>query len=532
MEKYAPGHPGMPPRWSSSAKDGVGTAVGADSPVWFTLSHGIVNEVFYPRVDRACTRDLGLIVTDGSGWFSEEKRHTRAETSCPEGVPAYEIVNTCIAGRYRVAKTVLSDPARPVVLQRVRFTALQGSGYHVFALLAPHLNNGGADNTAILDDYKGVPMLFAARDGHALALACSTGWIKRSAGFVGASDGWQDLSQHGAMEWEYERAENGNVALTGEIALQDGGEFVLALGFGDTRSAAGERALASLQDGFEKAHAAYVRDWQAWQKTLLPLDGGAGGELYHISAAVLRTHESVQFPGAIIASLSIPWGFNKGDDDLGGYHLVWPRDLVESAQALLALGSAYEARAVLGYLMATQNADGHWNQNQWLGGKPYWGGIQLDETAFPVLLAASLAERDALGGMQVADSVRRALAFLILHGPASPQDRWEEDAGVNPFTLAVCIAALVAGAALLPEAERALPLAVADFWNARLEDWCVARDTELGAHYGVAAYYLREAPSDILCDDRAMQRVLPINNRSYDLKLAADAQVATDFLQL
>jgi len=128
--------------------------------------------------------------------------------------------------------------------------------------------------------------------------------------------------------------------------------------------------------------------------------------------------------------------------------------------------------------------------------------------------------------------VRRALAFLVQAGPASPQDRWEENAGVSPFTLAVCIAALVAGAGLLPEAERGLPLAVADFWNARLEDWCVARGTALGARHGVPAYYVREAPPDILCDDYAMQRVLPIKNRGDGLRLAADAQVATDFLQL
>ena len=151
----------------------------------------------------------------------------------------------------------------------------------------------------------------------------------------------------------------------------------------------------------------------------------------------------------MVASLSVPWG-NQGDER-GGYHLVWPRDLAECAQALLALGGEAEARAVLGYLMATQNPDGHWYQNQWLGGRAYWSGVQLDETAFPVLLAASLAERGALGGMPVADMIRRALAFLLREGPSSPQDRWEEDAGVNPYTLAVCIAALVAGADLLPE---------------------------------------------------------------------------------
>ena len=176
----------------------------------------------------------------------------------------------------------------------------------------------------------------------------------------------------------------------------------------------------------------------------------------------------------------------------------------------LGLGS------VLGYLMATQNPDGHWHQNQWLGGRPYWPGVQLDETAFPVLLAVSLSERAALGGMPVADMTRRALAFLLREGPSSPQDRWEEDAGVNPYTLAVCIAALVAGAELLPEDERELPLCMADFWNARLEDWCVARDSALDQAHGIAAHYVREAPVEILGCPAALRRHLAIRNRADD----------------
>ncbi|MFP3581742.1 hypothetical protein SB659_19475, partial [Arthrobacter sp. SIMBA_036] len=90
--------------------------------------------------------------------------------------------------------------------------------------------------------------------------------------------------------------------------------------------------------------------------------------------------------GAIIASLSIPWGSSKGDDDLGGYHLVWTRDLVETAGGLLAAGAHADALEVLDYLVATQEADGHWVQNSWLDGRPYWKGIQMDETAFPILL--------------------------------------------------------------------------------------------------------------------------------------------------
>jgi glucoamylase len=207
--QYAPGWPGIAARWTTSAKSGVGTALSSHSRVWFTISHGILNEVYYPRVDQACTRDLGLIVTDGNGFFSEEKRQTETEVeTLAAGVPAYKLANTCVQGNYRIEKVIVSDPRRDVVLQRTRFLPLRGtlSDYHVYVLLASHLGNYGAGNTAWLGDYKGVPMLFAMRDGQAMALASSTPWLKRSVGFVGTSDGWQDLSQHGQMTWTYTRA--------------------------------------------------------------------------------------------------------------------------------------------------------------------------------------------------------------------------------------------------------------------------------------------------------------------------------------
>ena len=211
---FAPGWPGIPPRWTSSAKSGIGTALNLHSRVWFTISHGILNEIYFPRVDQACTRDLGLIVTDGSSLFSEEKRDCKFENVAMEpGVPVYELVNTDVQGRYRIRKEVLTDPFRNVVLQKIQFEPLRGklADYHLYALLAPHLANWGKENTAWVGDYKGVPMLFAEHDGCALAFACSVPWKKWSAGFVGYSDGWQDLSQHYQMAWEYTCAVNGNV---------------------------------------------------------------------------------------------------------------------------------------------------------------------------------------------------------------------------------------------------------------------------------------------------------------------------------
>lgn len=168
IRPWAPGWPGVPARWTSSAKSGVGTALGSGSRVWFTLSHGILNEIYYPGVDSACTRDVGLMVTDGASYVSEEKRHAVSEVSLlARGVPAYHLRNTALDGRYQIVKDVLCDPATDVILQRVRFAALRGrpADYRVYVIVAPHLNNHGAGNTAWVGDYKGVPMLYAQRDG-------------------------------------------------------------------------------------------------------------------------------------------------------------------------------------------------------------------------------------------------------------------------------------------------------------------------------------------------------------------------------
>ena len=176
-------------------------------------------------------------------------------------------------------------------------------------------------------------------------------------GFAGFSDGWQELSQNFELRNTYQRADDGNVALTGEVDLAAcGGEFVLALGFGSIWAEAAEQVRAALLDDYSAVFRDYVSQWKGWQKTLLPLDRSVDQDLYRASTAMLRAHESKDFLGGVIASLSIPWGFNKGDEDLGGYHLVWPRDLVETAGGFLAAGAVGDAVRVLHYLEATKEA--------------------------------------------------------------------------------------------------------------------------------------------------------------------------------
>ncbi|HUZ06432.1 MAG TPA: glucan 1,4-alpha-glucosidase [Candidatus Paceibacterota bacterium] len=521
----APNGPGIPARWTSSAKTGLGTALSNQSRVWFTLSHGIFNEIYYPRIDQACIRDLGLIVTDGAKFFSEEKRDAGHKVEwLADGVPAFKLVNTCRDGLYRIEKQIVTDPHRDTVLQQVQFHAQQGalSDYHLHVVLAPHLGNHGGGNTAWVGEFEGMPMLFAQRNDCALALACSAPWTKRSAGYVGSSDGWQDLKAHHQMTWEYTRAENGNVALTAGIDLvKSHGKFALALGFGKDPDEAARNAIASLRDGFDKAKHHYVAGWQEWTKTHVSLKPGevARSDLAQKSLAVLRTHESKTAPGALIASLAIPWGFSQGDNDQGGYHLVWSRDMVETAGGLLAAGAHEDARRVLAFLQRTQQPDGHWSQNMWLDGSPYWNGIQMDETALPILLV-DLARREkalAAGDLEKFwPMVKKAAGYLARNGPVSPQDRWEEDPGYTPFTVAAEIAALLAAAELAElnhEASIAIHLReIADVWNDSIERWMYMSATDWCRKYKVDGYYVRIAPKQTGADGSNRQQNIQVKN--------------------
>ncbi len=543
-----PGQPGLPPRWTSSAKSGVGTAGSAASRLWFTVSHGILNEIYWPRVDAACTRDFGFIVTGPNGSFAEEKRDAEHGIAMiEEGVPAFRIANTARDGSWRIEKEILTDPKRETLLQRLTFEALQGSigDYRLFGLLAPHLINKGADNTGWVGDYKGTPMLFATGDtAGALAVACSVPFLARSVGYVGTSDGWQQLKQTGELDERWRRAPRGNVALSAEIDLvASGGEALIAVGFGSRWEEAAYKAQSSLQAGFDVARRGYAAGWRNYQKKLLPLDRPAGASnlnTYRISTAVLSTHQPASFPGASIASLSIPWGFSKGDEDLGGYHLVWPRDLVETAGGFLAAGAVDEAKAVLAYLLAIQEADGHWSQNVWLDGSPYWHGVQMDECAFPLVLADMLRRHGHLDSSEIArilPKIEKAAHFVVCNGPVTGQDRWEEDAGYSPFTLAVEIAGLLAAADLLEMGDR-LDAArylreTADSWNEDIEYWTFARDTELSRQLGIEGYYVRIALPDSADAASPLDGFVPIKNRPpSDMTKHATMLISPDALAL
>lgn len=530
---HAPAPPFSYPTWTAAAKDAVGCALGT-SRLWFTCAEGIVTEVYYPRIDIPQLKDLGFIVADGQGFWVEVRRLNSYQVQWEDGaIPAFTITHR--HDRFTLTLRICPDPYRDVLL--IHFHLAGDSTLRAYWLAAPRLGEDAVHSQAAVSHWEGRPVLWAEQGPFGLAITAidTLGRVilgPPSVGMVGASDLWQDFHQHGAMTWHYAEAGPGEVALAAQLSQTLG---TLAIGFGSSKETAATLAFSALTEGFSALWTHHCALWRTWHRTLPAVFGPAGlahphSLLLRRSATVLKIHIDRTFPGALVASLSIPWGATS--QSRAGYHLVWSRDLVESAAALVALGAWDDARAVLIYLMATQQADGHWLQNQWLGGKPFWQGIQLDETGFPVLLAGLLADRDALAGIQVADMVRRALMFIVENGPVTCQDRWEEDSGINTYTMAVVIAALVEGARFLAPRERDCALLVADYWNHRLEDWTWARDTTLARKLDVDGYYMRIAPPEILVRGDAKTAPMLIKNRAHTLDPVANEQVSTDFLQL
>ena len=361
-----------------------------------------------------------------------------------------------------------------------------------YALLAPHLDGGGAENNARSVEVAGQRALLAWKNNMHVTMGSDCGFRRTSCGYAGTSDGFRDLKHDMKMDWQFGEALNGNLALTGEIDVAKNREFTIALAFGEGPHAALSGMMQSLSVPFDLHLKRFVEQWhRAASPERLAAASLDKGKLMRVSHNVILAHEDKIFPGAFIASASIPWGNAKSDDDLGGYHLVWTRDMIQSATALLACGRTDTARRALVYLACTQRADGSFAQNFWIDGTPYWTGIQLDEVAFPIMLAWRLWKVGGLGNFDVFPFVEQAAAFLVQYAPVTQQERWEEASGYSPSTLATVIAALLCAADIAtahPAPELATFLqSYADWIEEHLDEWTTTNNgvllPEVKRHY-------------------------------------------------
>ena len=482
------------PYVAAGRKDMVTTSLGP-ARVWASVGQGIPTEVYWPTPSDITTRDLGFIIADGSGWWAEVKALASYQLQWPDArVPLATIVHTGPADHpYQLELELVPDPDRDVLLVRYGLTGLNAV---VYPFLATHLQtprasddwSGGSNNSGWVDT--GTGALHASGDGRNLSLVSDTGFAATSVGYFGDSDLWQDFAQHGGhMTWSYTDAGPGFIVLAGRLANPSG---VLALALAGDPNTSAQLAEQSIAGTLATAKAKLTAQWTSWapSPTLDPgLPAGAATAV-QLSATVMKCHQDRN--GAIVAGLCTPWGERKNDP--GGYHLVWPRDAVEVAFALTAVGHADDAQALLDFLVTRQAADGSWHQNFYPDGTVYWGGLQLDEVALPILLAAKLDEVGRAPAAQTIAAVTRAVTFLVQYGPLTPEDRWEEDSGGSPYTIGITIAALVAATKYLGSADQAYLFELVDDWNERIEEWSYVAAGYLDDLYGIEGHYVRIGP--------------------------------------
>ncbi len=298
--------------------------------------------------------------------------------------------------------------------------------------------------------------------------------------------------------------------------------------------------MGSLATPFDEQRKRFVEQWKrAAHPDWLAAKAQDGGKLMRASHAVLLAHEDKIYSGAFVASASIPWGQTKGDDDLGGYHLVWTRDMVQTSTALLACGRAETARRALVYLACTQQPNGGFAQNFWIDGTPYWGGVQLDEVAYPLILAWRLWKAGGLGELHIFPFVERAAGFLVRHAPITNQERWEENAGYSPSTLAAAIGGLICAAEMARAHESAelgeFLEVFADWIEGHLEDWTVTNNGVLDPE--VKRHYMRIRPpecGEAYAHEGCGKEVLWLANRPPGTRTEFEAREIIDagFLEL
>ncbi len=526
------GPPGLLSHFDLARKDCVGTAQNRTSRVWYTVANGVLSDVYEPTIDTTNIETMQFVVTDGETFTDLQSRDTTYTVRADATGMVCTVTSTAKSGRYRLTTTYLTDPRRDSVLVHAKLTTLRPGDLKLYVRADPTIGgnggggtapgqNSGADNATIdagtgaLVSYDTNTTTLAVNRDYAvptyLAVRADRPFLEATSGYAGSeSDGLVQLDQNRALTTITSEASNGNVVQTVRLDIGGTGEASLVLGFGRDQAGAVATAGATLGRTLVDVRRDYVRGWQAYDRGLGTPPTELSGlstervrqlqELYYLGANVVKASEDKQFPGAIVASLASPWGqaISAGTSSggqapyFGSYREVFSRDLYEAFTGLLMAGDLATARDAVRFLFERQQlADGRFPRNSLINGKlaPDTGGDQLDETAYPILMAwqAGLGGDAALYG----DHIRKAADFLVARGPSFGSERWEEQSGYSPSTIAAEIAGLIAAAQIADlhgDQDRArVYRAVADHFQRSIKDWTV---TESGP-YTTQPYFIR-----------------------------------------
>ncbi len=375
----APGAPGKDAQWATAGKQAVGTSANLESKVWFTLAQGVLTEVYYPDVTVANVHKLEFVVVNPK----TKKVETESEDAIheikvlrPDSL-TFQQINTAKSGEWKITKTYTTDIKRNTILFDVEFEQ-KNLDLCLYVHFDPSIGNSGMHDTA----YANNGFLLADEKEKSVAVAFTSKLEEVTAGFHKSdSDGMEQLRQFGKIVDEYKKAENGNVVLTAKIKTPKKFTAIVSLASDfkksfikiDSSEIAILQGEKSKSKGFQKCLAEYETGWSDYIKTLRKVEPKYQAQ-FNMAAMQLKAHEDKTVRGANIASLTVPWGggANANENNIGGYHLIWSRDLYQVATAFMALGDKNAAIRALDFLFKIQQKpDGSLPQNSFLDGKPF-----------------------------------------------------------------------------------------------------------------------------------------------------------------
>ncbi|MDQ2757388.1 MAG: glycoside hydrolase family 15 protein [Actinomycetota bacterium] len=528
----AAGAPGTMSHYGLARKDCLGTAANRTSKVWYTVANGVLSDVYAPTVDNTNVETMQLVVTDGSTFTDLQTRDTTytVRTTDRSGM-ACEVTSRAKSGRYTLVTDYVTDPVRDAVVMKVRLVTREPD-LQVYVRYDATVNgnggggdaatqNGGADDAVV--DQATTALVSSDTDTSSQAvnrdyavplfgvLRADKPFLAATSGYAGTgSDGLTQLDASHRLTSTPTTARHGNVVQTARLHLSGAGTSTLALGYATRRNAAIAVAGASASAPYGDTRAAYVKTWTDYDAGLIappfilpgltPVASERARAAYWLSVNVLKASEDKTFPGAVAAGLGSPWGQAVEAGTLvdgkpvyfGSYRETFGRDLYEAFTGFLAAGDVATAQDTTRFLFLRQQLpDGRMPRNSLPNGKtaPDTGGDQLDETSYPILMAlvSGLDHDKAL----YRDHIKKAADFVVSHGPSYGSERWEEQSGYSPSTIAAEIAGLVAAARIADTngdaASARIYRATADHFQRSIKGWTV---TTTGP-YATGRYFIR-----------------------------------------
>ncbi|WP_372762850.1 glycoside hydrolase family 15 protein [Pseudoalteromonas sp.] len=549
-EVAAPGAPGVEPFWAYAGKTGIGTAyeqyrkgqysdaaaTGPVSKVWFSIAKGMITETMFGLIHQAQIKDMQFVVVGPNFTVTEADEldvtidylHQDAQ-----GRPlslAYKVVSKDKQGRFSLEKHIFTDPDGQTLFVRSIFNT-QLEGVKAYISVNPYVDNNGLDDFAKTTNQG----LLAWQGDSYLSLQGAAPFKQMSVGFTGVSDGLNALktTQQLADVYTSTGEQSGNVSLLAELGeIGENSQFDLALSFGNSERSSFQQGQASLARGYQAVLDNYngkgaAIGWQDYLESLAPLKNmtaqtADNGKLLYTSAMVLKAQEDKTHAGALIASLSNPWGETvSAKTGSTGYKAVWVRDFYQVAMAFMALGDTATAKTAFSYLEKVQvnsKTPGNKGDTGWflqkthVDGELEWVGVQLDQTAMPLMLAWKLHQAGVLSNSELSDWYARMLKpaadFLVDGGrakilwndtqitpPATQQERWEEQAGYSPSTTAAVVAGLITAADIATlagdDSNAKRYLATAKRYNANIESTMFTTQGNLTSDATDGEYFIR-----------------------------------------